>query len=412
MCQCISLDEGALRHALETALDVRGLSHAMIETHPHLFASLPVFVARTQLEHMARVIDAVERVVETPIYRHAALSWAPAIASFDPGPRGGLLSYDFHLTPAGPQLIEINSNPGGALLNAVLGRAQRGCCADAAGLMTAPMEPGDVERSLVEVFMTEWRLQRGVTVLRSIAIADEGPEQQYLYPEFLLFRELLKRHGIEAVICDPRELSTRNERLWHREHPIDFVYNRLTDFSLQLPTHAVLNSAYLAGEVVVSPHPRAHALYADKRNLTLLCDAEFLRTTGVPDDVMATLLAGIPHTEVMTAENRTAMWANRRRLFFKPAAGFGSKATYRGDKVTKRVWGEIAAGTYVAQALVAPSERHIADAKAPTALKVDVRNFAYAGVVKLVAARLYQGQTTNFRTPGGGFAPVLTSRSV
>ena len=25
----------------------------------------------------------------------------------------------------------------------------------------------------------------------------------------------------------------------------------------------------------------------------------------------------------------------------------------------------------------------------------------------LLAARLYQGQTTNLRTPGGGFAPVL-----
>jgi hypothetical protein len=28
--------------------------------------------------------------------------------------------------------------------------------------------------------------------------------------------------------------------------------------------------------------------------------------------------------------------------------------------------------------------------------------------VQLIAARLWQGQTTNFRTPGGGFAPVLT----
>jgi hypothetical protein len=97
-------------------------------------------------------------------------------------------------------------------------------------------------------------------------------------------------------------------------------------------------------------------------------------------------------------------------LFFKPAGGYGSKAAYRGDKVTKRVWGEIAGGTYVAQVMVAPSERYVADAGTPTALKVDVRNYAYAGLVKLVAARLYQGQTTNFRTPGGGFAPVLTSR--
>jgi len=28
--------------------------------------------------------------------------------------------------------------------------------------------------------------------------------------------------------------------------------------------------------------------------------------------------------------------------------------------------------------------------------------------VQWVAARLYQGQTTNFRTPGGGFAPVYS----
>ena len=30
----------------------------------------------------------------------------------------------------------------------------------------------------------------------------------------------------------------------------------------------------------------------------------------------------------------------------------------------------------------------------------------YDAAVQWVAARLYQGQTTNFRTPGGGFAPV------
>jgi hypothetical protein len=28
--------------------------------------------------------------------------------------------------------------------------------------------------------------------------------------------------------------------------------------------------------------------------------------------------------------------------------------------------------------------------------------------VQFITARLYQGQTTNFRTPGGGFAPVFT----
>jgi hypothetical protein len=37
---------------------------------------------------------------------------------------------------------------------------------------------------------------------------------------------------------------------------------------------------------------------------------------------------------------------------------------------------------------------------------VDVRNYVYAGRVQQRIARLYQGQTTNFRTRGGGFAPV------
>jgi hypothetical protein len=38
---------------------------------------------------------------------------------------------------------------------------------------------------------------------------------------------------------------------------------------------------------------------------------------------------------------------------------------------------------------------------------VDIRAYVYAGEILMLAARLYQGQTTNFRTPGGGFAPVF-----
>lgn len=44
---------------------------------------------------------------------------------------------------------------------------------------------------------------------------------------------------------------------------------------------------------------------------------------------------------------------------------------------------------------------------APSAFKLDIRLYTYAGATLLAAARLYQGQTTNMRTPGGGFAPVL-----
>ncbi len=40
-------------------------------------------------------------------------------------------------------------------------------------------------------------------------------------------------------------------------------------------------------------------------------------------------------------------------------------------------------------------------------LKLDVRAYAYRGTVQLLAARTWSGQTTNFRTPGGGFSPVV-----
>jgi len=118
------------------------------------------------------------------------------------------------------------------------------------------------------------------------------------------------------------------------------------------------------------------------------------------------LEAGIPRTEIVSAGNAERLWAERRRLFFKPAAGHGSRAAYRREKLTRRVWGEILAGTYVAQELVPPSERKIGP---EASLKVDVRNYVYDGRVQLLAARLYQGQTPNMRTAGGGFAPVLTT---
>ena len=407
-CFCISLDETALRHRLEADLGSLGLPAAMVLTHPHLFASVPMFVSRDHLEAMAAVIAAVETVIATPHYRRAVLEWAPLSARHDPGVHGGLLAFDFHLSPRGPQLIEINTNPGGALLNTVLGRAHRSCCAEVAGLAMEPMEADAVEHALFDVFMTEWRLQRGGAALASVAIVDEAPQQQYLYPEFLLYREFFRRRGIHAVVCDPGELVGKDGKVWHNGTPVDFIYNRLTDFALDEPAHALLRLAYLAGEVVVSPHPRAHALYADKRNLTLLCNETFLREAGVSSTVASTVLAGVPRTEIMTAHNRDALWARRRHLFFKPAAGYGSKATYRGDKLTKRVWEEMATGSYVAQALVAPSERNVTADHTRATLKADLRCYAYAGRVMLVAARLYQGQTTNFRTPGGGFAPVFT----
>jgi len=386
------------------------------ERCPYLFAARPVFVSQVHMARMARVIRAIESVVSMPTYREEVLGRSPAIARHDPGgAKGVFFGYDFHVAERGFGLIEINTNAGGAMLNGVLARAQRACCAAMEHMVPPPDAARTLGDGIMAMFLRERALCGRQRPLRSVAIVDENPEEQYLYPEFLLFQQLFQRHGLQAVIAGPGDFSLRDGVLWHGELAIDLVYNRLTDFSLASPASETLRAAYLQHAAVLTPHPQAHALYADKRNLVLLGDAKQLQALGVPQATQDILLGSIPHTEIVDPANAERLWGDRKRLFFKPFAGFGSRAAYRGDKLTQRVWQEILAGDYVAQALVTPGERVISDASAQQpaqVLKFDLRDYVYDGQVQWVAARLYQGQTTNFRTPGGGFAPVYEGESV
>ncbi|GMP12682.1 hypothetical protein TM239_66560 [Bradyrhizobium sp. TM239] len=264
----------------------------------------------------------------------------------------------------------------------------------------------EFEPAVLRMFEQEWISQRGKGRPRRIAIVDDKPEAQYLYPEFLLARQLFLRHGIDAVIADASALTYVNDQLCLGERTIDLVYNRVVDFSLDRPEHAALRSAYMDGAVVVTPNPHVHALLADKRNLALLSDRERLRSWGVPAPIVQDL-SGVPRTVLVTSDNAEQLWTTRKNWFFKPASGYGSKAVYRGAKVTKGVWAEIVQSGYVAQEFAAPSERIVRLGGSDEPRKMDVRLYVYDGQVLLMAARLYQGQTTNFRTPGGGFAPVF-----
>jgi len=406
-CLCRTLDSPRLAQALGLAPDAASLAQPPWDERPHAFSATPVFVSAIQVRTMKAIIQAVESVVHRPEFRGRVLARAPAIARFDPGPHGLFLGYDFHLDPDGPRLIEINTNAGGALLVAALARAQRACCYEAEPFLASAGNSGRIENGVIEMFRTEWRRQRGAQTLTRIAIVDDAPTQQFLHPEFLLFRALFERYQLEAAIADARELTLRAGALWHGAQRIDLVYNRLTDFYLTAPEHAALRAAYEAGAVVLTPHPRAHALYADKRNLVSLSDQEILRALDLPETTVETLTRGIPRTVPVDAANAETLWAARRRYFFKPAAGYGSKAAYRGDKLTKRVWSEILAADYVAQDTVPPSERALHVNGDTQDLKLDIRAYVNDGSIQALAARLYQGQTTNFRTPGGGFAPVI-----
>ncbi|HVM84665.1 MAG TPA: hypothetical protein VMW18_12310 [Candidatus Binatia bacterium] len=407
-CFCVTLDQSALNDALDREAEDPDFHAELMRTHAHLFASAPVFLARHAADEMLRVVHAIEAATRLPGYRETVLSRAPAIAHAHFGPRGAFMGYDFHLTPAGPRLIEINTNAGGGFLNALLAKAQHACCAEVADALGHPGAV-DFETAVLRMFLREWALQGRSGAPQRVAIVDDRPEEQYLYPEFVLAQHFFRKHGIEAVIADAAALRYDGGRLLANGKPIDLVYNRLTDFVLEAPAHDALHAAYLDQAAVVTPSPWAYTLFADKRNLTLLSDPETLRDWGLAAEHIAALTA-VPRTRSVTAEDADRLWSERKKLFFKPAVGYGSKAVYRGDRMTRRVWSEIAHGRYgdyVAQELVLPSERMVEIDGAPEPRKVDVRLYVYDGEILLTAARLYRGQATNFRTPGSGFAPVF-----
>jgi hypothetical protein len=158
-CLCITLDRPALVEALNSEVGSPDFAQRLGESHPSLFSNVATFVSADTLIEMAQVVDAVEAAARLPGYREAVLSWAPPIARLDFGPIGALMGYDFHVTASGPKLIEVNTNAGGAFLNAALARAQRACCADA----HAPFDispPQDFGSRIVDMFVGEWRRQR------------------------------------------------------------------------------------------------------------------------------------------------------------------------------------------------------------------------------------------------------------
>lgn len=401
-CYCKTLDQDRLNYIL----NADKVSHDLLTTHPQLFSNIAIFVSRKDFEYITESIQAIERVIALPPFREAALSRAHSNAQYNPGIAGVFMGYDFHLASGRPQLIEINTNAGGAFLKSLLLSAQIACCPP----MQTPFlqDKKNLYREFFDMFLNEWKLQRGDIPLTRIAIVDVEPENQFLYPEFKVAQQIFIDNGIEAIITSPERLCFEKDQLWCDGNVIDLVYNRLTDFSLTAVTSKALNDAYQAGAVVVTPNPFHHAIYANKQNLIALGNRDSLNQLGVAEKDINILTASIPKTYLVTSENADDLWEQRKQLFFKPVAGYGGKAAYRGDKLTKRVWNEILQGSYIAQHQITPSERGILLDSQTSTLKLDIRAYTYQGKIQLLAARLYQGQTTNFRTHGGGFSPVFT----
>ena len=83
----------------------------------------------------------------------------------------------------GPKLIEVNTNAGGAFLNALLAKAQRACCPEVE-LALSRSEADDFETAVLRMFQQEWELQHRIGGLKRIAIVDDRPANNIFIRSF------------------------------------------------------------------------------------------------------------------------------------------------------------------------------------------------------------------------------------
>lgn len=356
-------------------------------------ATVPI--PRPELRKMMRLARLLDRLSRHPGYREAVAAQGPEVARFDPGHAAVMMGYDFHLTPAGPRLIEVNTNAGG-LLPAWL-----------AGHPGAPW-PERLKERLYATFAAELRTHSAGALPhpRRVAIVDEQPPEQFLYPEMTAFADLFRERGAAAAIVDPAELRATAGGVFLAGERVDLVYNRHCDFYLGTPPLAGLREAYLSGAVCLTPNPFTYALLADKRRMTLWHDQALLTACGLAAPERALLRELVPECRLLADGDRETWWRERNGWVFKPADRFGSRGVLVGEKMTRGRFDQLDPATTLAQRLVPPSTT---DVPGFGAMKTDLRLFAYRARVFAVAARLYRGQVTNLRTEGGGFAAVTSA---
>lgn len=237
-------------------------------------------------------------------------------------------------------------------------------------------------QSLADMFKTD-AAKAGID-LQTLTIMDDKPSEQRLFIEFLVFKSLLEKNNLNVDIKDISEKQS------------GYIYNRYTDFYLSEDKSATLKQQFNDQDIQLSPNPYEYFLLADKKRML---DWQNQTDIKCPDSLLKIYDLG--------KEDKDYIWSQRKNLFFKPKNSFGSKQVYKGHGISRGMFDSFYGESMIAQELAPPSETSITlPDNTSIKMKYDLRCYAYDGHLQLVIARLYQGQTTNLKTFGGGFAIV------
>jgi len=342
----------------------------------------PVPIFHKDFLLMCRFARMMWRLKQHPAYLAGLRDALPAAAGIEPETPSMLMGYDFHLTPDGPRLIEINNNAGGLYIG------------DGRWLPQPELpewhEP--LTTRLGHMFPAEWR---------HIAIMDEDVTRQYMYPEMLAYAKLLKNEGRKIFVVSPEGISIRPDGLYIGDVRLDAIYNRHTDFYLEHSDLAHIRRAYEENLVQLNPHPRSYALLGDKGRMVDWWRKGFLEPFLPPEDVRF-IRHIVPESRRLKDVNQDNIWHERKQWAFKPAARHGGKGVVLGKAMSRKRFASLVPEETILQRYVSPGAVNMGGVE----FKLDIRLYTQGPRLLAVAGRIWQGQVTNFRSEGSGWVSL------
>jgi len=346
-----------------------------------LASEQPVAIPAADFERMLAFARTVQQLTANDAYVRALDEVLPSAARFDPGYPGMLMGFDFHLTPDGPRLIEINNNAGG------LYRRAGHWLAQPEELFGQPLEA-----RLLSMFPASWR---------HMAIVDEAIHEQFMYPEMLAYARLLEADGRQVWLCEPEGIVGDADGVQTDNQHLDAIYNRHTDFYLESEAMMVIRQGFLSKAVALNPHPRSYALIGDKSRMVDWWRPGLLEPC-LPESDISLIRSVTPETHLLSEMQRDSAWADRGGWMFKPAARHGGKGVLSGRSISRKRFDALEEASTVMQRFVPPSEVEIDGA----VFKLDIRLYMYGERLIALAGRAWRGQVTNFREPGSGWVSL------
>lgn len=354
----------------------------------NLLSPFAIELPNTVLKQAKEIIETLFHLSHQGSYIEFYSEEIKKLGLTSPGNHGVMMSYDFHLDSAGVlKLIEVNTNASFLILGIEFYK-----------MKNKKSWPEAIETAdLKQCILNELKLNAQNKTQPRIAIVDDQPQEQRLYAEFIVAREVFKSFGFPTDILETSDSSIGK---------YDFVYNRDTDFYFQGARTEKLKPLYESRKICVSPHPFEYFLLADKQRMIDWGQEKWRQAVNVSSSQAAILEKHIPASFGFSDLPSEQIWDRRRNFFFKPKRAFGSKQSYKGSSISRKTFEALNRDEMMGQEYIPAPEIEKSMDNVTQKFKYDLRCYAYEGQLQLVMARLYQGQVTNLRTPLGGFATV------